>query len=594
MRSRHPGYFLAAIFFTAMAVAGEVHLSGQVVAHASNGESWVIDAGPASTIWQPETSVPLHGLVFHGDNAGKLSFTWKVIAKPAGAEVTIAHPADLQTTARLQQPGDYRFELVAASGAAIQRDYVNATLFAPRAPARAYQPYLGGRYQPVPDYPPEWKAKYFPPVEMHYQHQGHLDDAFGKLPEPFVHPRLFVSPDELFDLRLKLKTTDFGRKRMARIREAVGHKAGTIGPWENEALATKYSPYQPFFPVWDEARQRDMPGRGVAETMLNESFRCLIDADAEGARRVAAALTVTCEGLLEKVLQPGAGNRKNWQDFPHGMMGRFAIPIIYDFVHPWMTDAQRKVVRDCIAEAAGGRWSIGMGGVNALNGNSSNWIIWITGDLFLHHAAIYREDGFDEKSYHEIVALFQRFYTIGWFEEDGDPLEAIGKQAFSMNKFLPLIRGGKPWDASLASYHFHAKYQLGLLFPWGTEFLSDEWLGGPTVVRGDGATLLKQSYPEDRLIDFMFRNAMGEDYAGGIGGIYNPTIELISNLNPNDVQGPKDFMEHIKWVEEKDRTFTAQLLCPEREYHHHAIVLAFDGRALSLLSSGASRRASGR
>jgi hypothetical protein len=557
-----------------------------------------VDPGPAVTLWQPDRKATLTAAV-DDDGKAPLSHTWRVRSAPEGATPAIADPAALETTVTLPEVGHYELELVVTDGPCKVRERLNAVVFPPRTP-RPGKPYDGPHHMPELGYTPEFIKKYFPPLpKTPIQERGFAKDRFSPPPEPGIHPRIFFGPDDLPELRRRLRATDAGRKRMQRLRDALGHLPWLRGPYElpddlrnqvvqlPEAEAVPHGPAPrveaagPLLgevPVPDLALP-DMPapekpeeGEGgqvldfyrpftrfdgkngssdhtQAGQMVNEAFRCLIDADSDGARRVIGVLTNSAEAQIRWLEKDEIRAQWNWQNKAHDIVGRFADALIYDFLHPWMTEQERALVRRAIALAVDGRWAIGMYGMRAGNVATGNWSAWLTGDLMINALAIEGEDGFDPKVYEACVEMWRQYLTFGYFPHSGAPFEGIGKGLMSAEKLAPITRRGEPLLASQTACRFASRWLLQTMVPYGGKFIRDDLHGGiGRAVTGD-ICAVKHAFPDDPVIDFVYRNAMGETYPGGpLRTTYSAAIALAPLFMLDDWKGPADWQEHLDLV----------------------------------------------
>lgn len=149
-------------------------------------------------------------------------------------------------------------------------------------------------------------------------------------PKPGVHPRLLLQPEDLPDLRRRLKETVPGRLAMDSLRAAL---AGGIK--KNQ-------------PLWEELSQgRTPPGAekvgDLAHLVTHELLRCLIDDDAEGGRRAATVATEVAKAIQTDLRQHreqlATKNPESTRDFQAlaytlrwGMIG-----LSYDFGYAWFT-----------------------------------------------------------------------------------------------------------------------------------------------------------------------------------------------------------------------------------------------------------------
>jgi hypothetical protein len=82
-----------------------------------------------------------------------------------------------------------------------------------------------------------WPAS--PAPEVHEETAGFAKERLGKTLAPGVHPRILISPEELPDLRSRIRSSDTGRKMFARLQERLAEslKPGTYSAQLYDRLA---------------------------------------------------------------------------------------------------------------------------------------------------------------------------------------------------------------------------------------------------------------------------------------------------------------------------------------------------------------------
>ena len=553
----------------------------------------VVSAGAAITLWQPAQGAALKGHV-EDDGKAPLTFAWRVVRAPAGAAANVATPQQLDSAVTLPAPGDYVFELSVTDGPHTVRRQVNAVVFPPATPQPG-PPYAGPHQSPPLGYAEDFIRRHFPPLADPPLHRaGYAAARFGAPPPPGVHPRLFFGPDDLPELRRRLGETQAGRLRLQRLRDALGQLPWVRGPydlppdvrnqvvvppdeglpvWEGPpptlpgatpSLAGETPPelqldappedggpksqvldfYRPFTICTAQAQSAD---NAQAGNMVNEAFRCLVDADSEGARRVIAVLVASTEAQVRWLERPDVQAKWNWQEAAHDIIGRYGDALIYDVLAPWMTDAERATVRRALALATNGRWVIGLRGMNAGTVSTGNWVCWLMGDYMLNTLALEGEEGFDASGYADCVEAWRRFMTYSFFADSGAPLEAIGKGLMSADKLVPLARRGVPLLASESAYRHVSQFLLQTMVPQGGAFIRDDLHGGIGGAILPDVCAVKHAFPDDPAVDFVYRNALGSDYPGGVHGTtYSACVGLAPLFLLDDWQGPTDWDQHLQ------------------------------------------------
>ena len=236
-------------------------------------------------------------------------------------------------------------------------------------------------------YPPS------PAVPVHEDWTGFAKERLGQVPPPGVHPRILISPDQLPDLRRRLKETEVGRTLYAtmegRIQGAL-HDPQNWGSQLYEKLA-----------AGDVAgasamikEHGDLP-KSIGHykpwlyAVVLEALDAMIVEDEARGRRVATALATYAEIVRPtvdralaapmgddvwraKISGPQTGTAGSDQGIRDGMGGQL-LGYGYDFAYNFMTDTQRATVRGLIAKATHGE--LWMGARLPHHFRNWNWIM---------------------------------------------------------------------------------------------------------------------------------------------------------------------------------------------------------------------------
>lgn len=352
--------------------------------------------------------------------------------------------------------------------------------------------------------------KYFPPIETEYDLTGLAKERLKKPPAPGIHPRIFFNPEDLPDIRQRLTTTKSGKTIWPVIKKWID---SNIRVDSTDRRKTKKELYERLS-VGDAEGISESELYQVAVVLSYESFRCLIEEDAEAGKKasaVAAAIAQIVEANVreqEEKLSPE--DRDNWQKYEH-VTYREHMGLIYDFAYNFMTTEQRNTIRKTLAFITKSRWHQGMDALPAWNANTSNWItffIRINAPLL----AIEGEEGFDPEVYRRSVEAVRKFLTIGVFPS-GATFEGMGKNQVASEYLIAFAKRGdmliaaKNLRANIMNFHLHDMQPFG----GGWTYLTD-WGGSEVQPFQSDITALKYAYPEDPVVDFVFRNTTGEDY----------------------------------------------------------------------------------
>jgi hypothetical protein len=272
----------------------------------------------------------------------------------------------------------------------------------------------------------------------------------------------------------------------------------------------------------------------------NMAFFAMIDADGATARKVIDAAIRTADDQLVAIANVSEKDRANWQEIHHNILARYTTSYIYDFLYPWMTDAERDKIREVIAGCTAGKRSIGMFGVGA--SALGNWVCWVTGDLLANVLAIEGEDGYDPVVYEEAKRAMLHFWSNGTFE-DGSMYEGMGKNSITAQNLIALAKRGEWAIASHNIYNHATKFLLGTMQPQGYQFIEDDLWGGsrnnayPPDIAG-----IKFAYPSDPVVDFVYRNIVGDNYTwSSHNRTYGYTTDLLMCWTAMDHDGDQDW-----------------------------------------------------
>ena len=358
-------------------------------------------------------------------------------------------------------------------------------------------------------------AKYFSaPLSYQYDYTGLAKDRIKSPPAPGIHPRVLFNPEELPDLRKRLAETKPGKMVMTRIRAGLAENlTGTkakFGAFYNQVASGKHTP--------DLLKdQSDAP-----YFVMYEAFRCLVDQDDVGGKKVAAAITSIAKmdrELLsksrEKIIAKSGDKAAHDYQSQTGECQWGLLGLGYDFAYNWMTEDQRSTVRDTLADATAGMWFIGTETLPALRANTSNWTPMHMRFIYLI-TAIEGEKGYDPAAYQRCVDGYKRFLTVNLFPA-GEMFEGMGKNWIMSENVFPMMKRGEKLLSLVNVRNQATGYYLHAMFPWGKSggkcFTFYDSLGGRgNGISGDDLHVLKYLYPNDPTLDFVYRNSVGENY----------------------------------------------------------------------------------
>lgn len=299
------------------------------------------------------------------------------------------------------------------------------------------------------------------------------------------HPRVLISPSDLTALRNHLRNDASGKKHMAQIRSA--------------------------------ARSDNQPSR----KLMFEAFIALIDNNAGG--------------IGSKIVSRANANKGR-----NGQNPDFELALAYDFAYNFMSAGERNTVRGHLANATRGKRSYGVGESIVDREAPPNWQPHGM-NLVLTALAIEGESGYDQKVYDESLALMRDFIQHE-IHSDGATKEGMHYFNFGMNHgSMAMIAFAKRGDNLFAEPNYRRLYNwyVHSIEPFGYDH-SDHW-DSFTDSRDGGLTsnyaAMKFAWPNDRVVDFIYRNRMQNDY-GSRGDRYGLLMnaifgrDYVSNWDP--------------------------------------------------------------
>ncbi len=346
---------------------------------------------------------------------------------------------------------------------------------------------------------------------------------------PGVHPRIFCTPADLTDIRHRLKETRCGQEAWKTLLCFTNMMKGTFdskadyaqGPTmirNNNILcrvpasrcgyrdnATAAALYQALV----KGDKTANPGLLWAVFPL-EAFRCWIEDDKPAAQDLASAVTTAL-----KFDQARRNATRKDKDAPlEQPIAGIHLAYTYDFLYDSLSSEQRKLIHD---ELANGTWSHdNYGTFNTANNSRSNWATfsyWLIEVL-----AIEGEPGFNDLKVRGIYRGWRNLLTYGWFKS-GATYEGEAKNQLGMDGVLALAIRAKAYGFdNLAGHPFLRAYATDFLpksaNPMRDGFIKYDLLGGCHSSLAGGSDLigLKYLFPDDKKIDWSFRNAVGENY----------------------------------------------------------------------------------
>jgi hypothetical protein len=366
--------------------------------------------------------------------------------------------------------------------------------------------------------------------------------SIRQVPGPGVHPRIFFGPDDLPDVRKRLKETQCGQAAWKNIlswtqmmKGQYDDKADYAQPdvWNGGfgGLHGRVPLFRLGVPRVNGAAYNHNPqaaafyqnlikgdATGVPDYYWNvfslEAFRCLIENDDAGAKDLAKAVIT----LMQADQAKRAADPKLQGKIPDQPVGTFQLAFTYDFIFNWLTPDQKKAIHD---ELALSTWSHdNYGTFNTAESSRSNWA---TFSYWLYEVlAIEDEPGFNDLKVRGMYRGWHDLLTYGWYQS-GATYEGEAKNQIGMDGVLLFAsRAQKYGFENLCGHPYLQSYARTFLphsiNPMQTGFNKYDLLGGSRAGSGGFSPCdmlgLRYMFPDDKVMSWVYRKAVGENYEG--------------------------------------------------------------------------------
>jgi hypothetical protein len=367
-------------------------------------------------------------------------------------------------------------------------------------------------------------------------------------PPPGVHPRIFFGPDDLADVRRRIRETRCGREAWKNILSWTAAMKGDYDDTADYAMPDRWKGsfqglhgrvplYRLGVPVDREAGYgRSSRARAIYEALVDgsaeefpeffwhvfplEAFRCLVDDDSEAAEKLARAVVTAVKLGQAKRAADRADRQAKKPDVPlpppAQPVGGHQLAFCYDFLHGRLSSEQRRIIQDELAECS---WSHdNYGTFNTAETSRSNWATfsyWLWPVL-----ALEGEPGCNDLKVRGIYRGWRNLLTYGWYPS-GATFEGEAKNQLGMDGVIAFARRTATYGVEDLCGHPHLRAYARNFLPHSRNAMLNGFhlydLLGTSRGRGAGFTPmdalgLKFMFPDDPVIDWSFRQAVGEDY----------------------------------------------------------------------------------
>jgi hypothetical protein len=423
---------------------------------------------------------------------------------------------------------------------------------------------------------PAERAAFFPSPRYTPDRTG-LDAArLRPAPAAGTHPRVYVTPGDLPEIRARIKTSKAAGMAYEKLRAETAtffeegervekEDVKVISQRPKMQLKAQENPADDLDIGLDEedntvfrkttaaaladgsatvdllnGGQKDHARIELTRMLALNALRALLDDDEKRGARVAAALATYGKLCLA---QMAAGKPIGAYRPVH------YLTLAYDYAAPFMSDAQRQPVRKAIATSLTQPFRFLDGAMYGVGHPrpSHNWMSLVSQYIMCLAMVIEGEDpgipgigpDYAAQAVKTIADSATRWVHY-FYDRSGASFEGLGKCQLNAFHYVALARRGNP-----LLYHPHVRRHLdswlpALLQPWGYQYTAHSgWGGSYNSLRTADLMPMKWLLPDDRKLDFVYRNAVQDDYS---------RIEPLDVIFATDCKGPKDWAAHAKWA----------------------------------------------
>ncbi len=320
-----------------------------------------------------------------------------------------------------------------------------------------------------------------------------LATRFGAAPPPGVHPRILIGSKELISLRQQIRNTETGKHTLGIVESFLDvlHKPG-------RELAATYSGLVNGDRNSLASARNDWWRKMVPFALSMECYDVMLQQDEARGRQAASAL-VTLASIPESL-------KNNDTDLMNLALG-------YDFDYPYMTEAQRTIIRQTIASGTAGKKPYGAG--SPADWQNYNWMPRGM-NLLLSALAIEGEQGYDPSIYPSSREVMKNFLHYG-ISATGGGLEEMHYFHYGMHMgALALVVFARHGDDLFVEPHYRAvpNWLVASMEPFGDAFSMHQDTPADTGGLDANYVVLKWVWPNDPVVDMAWRNLVEVGYRG--------------------------------------------------------------------------------
>jgi hypothetical protein len=357
--------------------------------------------------------------------------------------------------------------------------------------------------------------------------EGFAAERFPAPPKAGVHPRVFINPEQRSDLLQRITQTKSGQINFEVI------KTFTDKERKPDSVASKFADklIGKELDLEQYRRSPDNDKRTLGLYLMYDAYRCWVEDDTANGALVAKKLAAYSDYVLQDLKDNPPGQSKdihpallkhgnpggveftsrNWQGNIQMRVQHMNLALAYDFGFNFMSEAQQDVIRAMIAAATYDGQHTGMA---LYTKNAHNWHVFHC-HLGIAALAIEGEEGYDERVTYWTIENLKTYFSYGLYES-GAPNERQGKGTMNPTFLAAYQKRGHNMLTMPNVYNSVAGFEMNMMEPWGTAMIYGAWggSGGSFSKWLSNNVVIKYAFPDDPVIDFVWRRSVGDDYEG--------------------------------------------------------------------------------
>jgi hypothetical protein len=346
-----------------------------------------------------------------------------------------------------------------------------------------------------------------------------------KLPPAGVHPRILFTADQLPQIRANLldKDNPIGQKMWKAV---LGWTETLKGTYDNTAWYATPDVFKGSFATHGfvpRFRAGNLKKGLVYQEFINgnvgyqhdggeigkiwgifplEAFRCLIEGDEAAGKQLGQAV----ETAIVNYTTVGRDN------YGRDGLPSFNVAYTYDLAYKWLSPKAKDLLRQWLIDYSkqGNHFGSFEGAMNTY----SNWATFTY--RLIACLALEGEPGFHDLLYLGHLRSFSNYYSYGWYAS-GAVFEGMGKNQLGGDALVMFALRGENIAAHPHVLAYIKERIPRDVVPGSHQFFHYDRWGGLKDINTLDAMTVKYLYPEDPIVDWVYRTAVGE-HGEHIGG----------------------------------------------------------------------------